>query len=144
MSNQFSYQIQNDGFRNAVVKITGVLDTSDAALLPAVSLKDFVTNDTANLRFVGLAVKHLWHSIGDGLEVQLSWAGTPNDQPIFAIAGRGRETFEVIGPLQPNQANRGYSGNINLRTTGYGLGASSGTPVQNFTVLLEMIKLYAP
>jgi len=141
MANQFSYQIQNDGWRNAVVKITGVLDTSDATLTPAVTLSDFTNNEPNGVLFVGFAIKHLWHSVGDGLEVQLSWAGL-NDQPIFAIAGRGRESFEVIGPLQPNQANPGYNGNINLRTTGYGTGEDATMPIQNFTVLLEMIKLY--
>jgi hypothetical protein len=141
MANKFSYQIQNDGFRNAVIKITGVLDTADAVLTPAVSLNDFTNNEPQGLILCGFAIKHLWLLVGDGLEVQLTWAGL-NDQPIFAIAGRGRESFEVIGPLQPNQANPGYNGNINLFTTGYGTGEDAGMPIQNFTVLLEMIKLY--
>ena len=142
MANAYTSQILEDGFRNAIVKITGVLDTSDATLKPAVSIGDFVTNDTANLRFVGFKVMHIWHSIGDGLEVRISFNGL-NDQVIMALAGRGRESFNMEGGLIPNQANPGYNGAINVYTTGYGTGEDATMPIQNFTVLLEMVKLYA-
>lgn len=141
MANKYSTQILTDGFRNAVVKITGVLDTSDAVLKPAVRLTDFLTNDTANLRFVGFKLMHIWHAIGDGLEAQVAWNGV-NDQLILAIDGRGRETFAGDGGLVPNQGNTGYDGSINVYTTGYGTGANAGMTIQNFSILLEMVKLY--
>jgi hypothetical protein len=140
MANKYTFTVLNDGWRNAVVKVTGVLDTADAVLTPAVALSDFTNNDPHPV-FCGLAVQHIWHSIGDGLEVQVSWAGL-NDQVLFALAGRGRESCTVVGPWQPNQANPGYNGNINIRTTGYGTGEDAGMQIQNFTVQLEMIKLY--
>jgi hypothetical protein len=111
-------------------------------LTPAVSLTDFTNNDTANLRFVGFRLDHLWHSIGDGLEVKIAWAGQ-NDELITAIAGRGRESFEMDGGITPNQSNPGYNGNINLYTTGFGLQAGA-QPIQNFSIELVMVKLYKP
>jgi hypothetical protein len=141
MANVIAKKIVLDGFRNAVVKISGVLDSTDAVLAPAVALSDFHNNDTANLRFVGFKVMHLWHSIGDGLEVQLEWNAV-NPEQIFAIAGRGRESFHTVGGIVPNQQNFGYDGNINLRTSGFG--RSGQAAVQNFTVDLELVKLYAP
>lgn len=138
MANRFDSQVMEDGWRNAVVRITGVLDTSDASLTPAIALGDFTNNDVARQRFVGLRVDHIWHSIGDGLELQISWEAL-NPRLIMALAGRGRESFHTVGGLQPTSTDPGYSGNINLTTTGWG---SEEQTLQNFTVMLEMVKLY--
>jgi hypothetical protein len=144
MANAYSSLIQEDGPRNAVIKITGVLDSTDAVLEPAVTLSDFTNNApySPNGYFVGFRIDHIWHSIGDGLEVQIQWNGR-NPQPIFAVAGRGRESFDRNGGLQPNQANPGYDGSINVFTTGYGTGENAGMTIQNFTLTLEMVKLYS-
>ena len=43
MANAYTSLVQEDGYRNAVVEVTGILDTQDAVLTPAVALQDFVT-----------------------------------------------------------------------------------------------------
>lgn len=137
MANKFDQEIMLDGWRNAVVKITGILDSGDANLSPVISLSDFTNNDINTGRLVGFRIDHIWHSIGNGLEIGLFWDAT-DPQIITAVAGRGKETFG--GGLHPRQNNVGYTGNINLITTGFGV---QGLPPQNFTVLLEMAKLYS-
>ena len=138
MANTFSREILADGYRNAVVKISGVLDTADASLAPAVSLTDFVNNDNVMGKLSGLRVDHIWHSMGNGIEMLLTWDATVQQQ-IAAVAARGRETFIGVGGLKPNMLALGFSGDINLLTTGFNV---QGPGPQNFTLLLEMIKLY--
>ena len=135
MANVLDRQILEDGPRNAVVKLTGVLDTENVSEIPAISLQDF-TNNSPNTHFVGFRIDHIWHSIGNALEIQLDWnAATPKQ--IVAVAGRGRESFSSVGGLQPDQTLPGYDGSINLLTTGF-----DPNTTQNFSILLEMVKLY--
>lgn len=136
MANSLAKSITEEGWRNAVVKLTGVLDSLDVDERPAVSLGDFGNNDPNCGPLVGFRVDHITYSIGDGLEVQLAWnAGTP--QQIVALAGRGKIDVTDEGGFLPNQLSSGYDGNINLTTTGF-----PGGTVQNFTVFLRLIKLY--
>ena len=139
MANQFNMSIMNDGWRNANVKITGVLDTSDAVLTPAISVNDFTSNDPLRTKLIGFRIDRIWHAIGDGLEIQLQWnAAVP--QLIMAIAGRSRESWKEVGGLQPLNVNApGFDGSINLITTGFG---TVGSPTQNFTIGIDMVKLY--
>lgn len=140
MANQIENEVLEEGWRNAIVKLTGVLDTSDTQETPAIVLKDFVSNDIIAGSLVGLRVDHVWYSIGDGLEVQLTWAGV-EEKVIMAIAGRGKQSFDVIGGLRPDMTRLGYTGDINLYTTGFGR-SNTGTAPQNFTITLEMAKMY--
>lgn len=136
MANSLDIQIAEEGPRNAVVKLTGVLDTSNISETPAIALADFQNNDPANLVLVGLRMDMLEYSIGQGLEVQLAWnSGTP--QQIFPLAGRGRIFAWSYGGFIPDQTLTGYDGSINLYTTGY-----VPNTVQNFTIVMELIKLY--
>lgn len=139
MANVLEHQIVEDGWRNAVVKLTGVLDTSDASETPAVALADFTNNDKGAGTLVGFRVDRLDFAVGDGLEVQLLWESS-NPQMIVAIAGRGKIDHWLHGGWQPDRTRANYSGNINLTTTGFGL---QGPGTQNFTVTLELIKLYS-
>jgi hypothetical protein len=125
MANQLNTQILMDGARNAVVKITGVLDTSNVSSTVVVDPASFSPLPT---RF---RIDHLDYSISDPLEVRLQWdAATPVD--ILPIAGRGRMSFHNFGGLQNNATSP--TGKINLLTTGY----STGTLV--FSVVLELVK----
>ena len=141
MANSYATEIIEDGWRNAIALVTGVLDTSDAVISPAIALADFTNNDTLMTALIGFRIDHIWHSIGDGLEVQLRWNGSPNSFLIMAIAGRGRESFDVVGGLQPPMKQLGYQGDITLTTTGFGA-SNTGIAPQNFTILLETTKLY--
>lgn len=135
---QFNRFIQSDGPRNAVVTITGILDVADAAFVPAISLTDFTNNDDRFGKLNGLRVDELNYSMGDGIELALTWAAT-SEQLIAAFAGRGKLKFRSSGGLQPNQSAVGYSGDINLRSTGFN---TQGVPPQNFTVEIYCVKLY--
>lgn len=126
MANSLTTQTIIDGPRNLVIKVTGVLDTSDQGLITVVT-------PSATFRsppFVNLV--HIDYAISDQLEVQLQWQGTPN-QVMMPLAGRGRMSFTDFGGLPDNATTP--TGNIQLLTTGW----ASGTQV--FTLVLEMVKI---
>lgn len=135
MANVLDRQITLDGWRNAVVKWTGVLDSGNVTEIGALKLEDLPNSDK-NLYLKGLRVDMLEYSIGQGLEVQLEWDGLVPQQ-IYPLAGRGKIHSWSYGGFLPDTMRTGYNGNINLKTTGY----QAGT-VQNFTVVLELVKLY--
>lgn len=135
MANSLDVQIILDGPRNAVVKVTGVLDTSDQA-----STKVF---DPATLMIppgslapAPLArLNYIDYSISDQLELQLAWglaAGAGAGKLLIPLAGRGRMSFDDWKGIPNDQANS--DGTIWLKTTGW---ASS---TQIFTIILEMLK----
>jgi hypothetical protein len=126
MANSTTYQILEQGARNAIVKLTGVLDTTNVSLVPAFPI--------ANLDPVPklLRIDHIDYSISDQLEVQLFWNAT-TPALILPLAGRGKMSFWSFGGLQ-NNAGAGVDGQINLLTTGW----TSG--VQVYSIILEMVK----
>lgn len=125
MANVVNTQVLLDGKRNTVIKITGVLDTSNVSATTIVDPANFTPVPT------GFRIDHIDYSISDPLEVRLQWDGaTPVD--ILPIAGRGKMSFYNFGGLTDNATTP--TGKINLLTTGY----STGTLV--FSVVLEMVK----
>ena len=143
MANVFNRFIQEDGWRNAVVTVTGLLDTSDAALEPFIDLSELTNNDTAAGKLVGLRVDRVQYSMsaGTGLEVQLKWevaAEHGGDVLITAIAGQGHDKYKHTGGLIPPMSLVGYVGNIHLYTTGF----AKSAPPTGFTVTAQLIKLY--
>ena len=140
MANVLDIQITEEGPRNGVVKLTGILDTSDVSEVPAIALQDFINNDASSGPLIGLRVDLIEWSISQGTEVQLSWDGL-NPQQIFPLAGRGRISSTNYGGFLPDMTRTGYTGNINLNTTGWANSLSPGA-VQNFTIILELVKLY--
>jgi hypothetical protein len=135
MANSIDYQVTEEGPRNAIIKLTGILDTSDVSEIPAVPLSMFVNNDK-RMNLVGLRVDLIEWSISAGLEVNLAWNGaTP--QQIFPLAGRGRINSTNYGGFIPNMIRAGYTGDINLTTDNYVNGTAA-----NFSIVLELIKLY--
>ena len=129
-------QIVEEGPRNAVVKLTGTLGTSDITELPAIALSDFVNNSWINGRLAGLRVDAVMYSMGLNVDVLLEW-NSAIPQQIMPLAGRGKIDITGDGGLLPDMSRSGYDGNINLRTSGYVPGT-----VQNFTFVLRMVKLY--
>jgi hypothetical protein len=132
MANVVNTQILVDGARNAVVKITGVLDTGNVSSTVVVDPASFTPKPTS------FRIDHLDYSISDPLEVRLQWdASTPID--ILPIAGRGRMSFWNFGGLQDN-GGAGVTGKINLLTSGYN-STTLGTSPLVFSVVLEMVKI---
>ena len=135
MANVYDRQVVEEGPRNAVVKLTGVLDSTDASFVPVIALSDFTNNDK-NLVLTGFRFNEVEYSISDPLGVTLSWMGT-NPQTIVAIAGRGEICAEEHGGLLPDTSRAGYTGDIQLSTTGFVIGK-----IANYTLILELVKLY--
>jgi len=143
MANVTAKQILQDGPRNAIVKLTGTLDTSNVTLTPAISLSDFSANEgTGNTILSGFRVDLVEWSISSGLEILLEWNSTTPKQ-IVPIAGRGRLDANPYGGMLPNSALAGYDGNINLKTTGFGSATATEGAAQNYSVLIELIKIYS-
>lgn len=134
--NAFDKQILEEGYRNAVVKLTGSLDTGNFDTVSAISPADFTNNDPNFSRVSGLRVDHITYSIGDGIELQLAWNSFAPQQ-IAPIAGRGKIDATCDGGFIPDASKPGYDGTINLFSTGFIPGAP-----QNFTVFLRLVKLY--
>lgn len=131
MANSFVKQTLQEGPRNAIVKLTAVLDTSDLGQTTAIDLTTLTQGGTGYTP-QAVRIDHLDYSISDQLEVQLLWdAATP--VVIMPLAGRGRLCFSNFGGLQ-NNAGTGKTGNILIKTTGW----SSGTQV--FSIIVEMVK----
>lgn len=135
MANALSSQITEDGYRNAVVKLAGILDTSDVVQASIINLQTFVGNEQ-NARLVGFRLNLVEWSISNPLEVNLEWNGAIPQQ-ILPLAGRGRIDADNYGGFLPNQLNPGYDGSINLYTKNFQAGS-----IANFTVVLELVKLY--
>lgn len=140
MANSVDYQVTENGPRNVVIKLTGVLDTSDVSELPAITLANFADTNTQTQAsmgtLTGFRIDLIEYAISNGLEVVLSWASnTP--QQIFPLSGRGKFASYNYGGFIPDTTRSGYTGDINLTTSGYIAGS-----VQNFSIVLELIKLY--
>jgi len=126
MANSLVTQIITDGPRNATVKVTGVLDTSDLSVTTIVNPASFVPIPPQ------FRIYHLDYSISDQLELQLQWHATAN-VVILPLAGRGRMSFVDFGGLT-NNAGAGKTGSIDLLTTGWASG------IQIFSLVLELVK----
>lgn len=135
MANKVERQILLDGYRNAIVKLTGVLDTTDVAETPAFAMLDFQNNDPYG-RFVGFRVDRVEYSIGSGIEILLEWNSVGNPQQITPLAGRGKIDGWWHGGWVPDRTRAGYDGSINLKSSGFMAGK------QNFAITVEMVKLY--
>ena len=138
MANVIDRQILEEGPRNAVVKLTGVLDSSDVSELPAFAPSDFSNNDANNGRLIGFRVDHVTYVIADGLEVLLSWhANTPRQ--IVPLAGRGKIDATDDGGFMPNLLDSGFNGAVDLVTNGW----VGGRGALNFTIFMRLVKLYS-
>ena len=115
MANSFTTQILEEGQRNAIVKLTAVLDTSDLALSNAVQMSD-INQGGIGATPTQVRIDHIDYSISDQLEVQLWWDAT-TDVIIMPLAGRGKLMFWNFGGLT-NNSGAGKTGNILIKTTG--------------------------
>lgn len=143
MANTNTKRIVADGPHNAVVELIGQLDTSAAsfAVAPAIDISADFTNNEIGPTFNGLRIDSIEYSLSDALTAQLYWNATA-DQLIAAVAGRGKMRFDCPGNgLQPNRGAAGYDGDIDLTINN--IVVAAGTPIQAYTILLKMTKLYA-
>jgi hypothetical protein len=131
MTNSVTYQVLEEGPRNIIVKVAGVLDTSDYGLNTFISMASSNQGGTGPVP-TQVRIDHIDYSISDQLEVQLFWDAS-TDVVILPLAGRGRMSFWNFGGLT-NNAGAGKTGDVLIKTTGW----TSGTQV--FSVILECVK----
>ncbi len=104
MANLYTVQLLDDGPKNVVARVVGILDTAD---LSGVTLLDPATLSSMQPARPGgqiatqLAIDTIQFSIEDGLEVRLIWDATT---PIVAevMQGRGKTDYKPYGGLQNN------------------------------------------
>jgi len=138
MANSVQIQTLVDSERNLVVKLVGLLDTSnvslatliDPALLAAVNASGLNSQQPTKV-----AIKKVTYDVEDGLAVNLYWDATA-DVPIWRFVGRGFVMGEQIGFLQ-NNAGAGVNGKVLYDTDGYSSGSLS------FSLLIECIKQWS-
>jgi len=138
MANSVQIQTLVDSERNLVVKLVGILDTSnvslatliDPALVAAVNASGLNSQQPTKV-----AIKKVTYTVEDGLAVNLYWDAT-TDVPIWRFVGRGFVMGEPIGFLQ-NNAGAGVTGKVLYDTDGYSSGSLS------FSLLIECIKQWS-
>jgi hypothetical protein len=135
MANVVTTQIINDGPRFTVLRIVGVLDTSDVAPLVIANPTLLVGMDnTGALKAATFRVERCEYSIEDLLAVNLFWEATVSTQ-FAALTGRGElPCGEAYGGIPNNALPAGKTGSL-LSTLGWAAGTLS------FTLILTLVKV---
>lgn len=133
MANLLETQVLLDGPRNVVVKVVGVLDTSDVAntVIADPALMAGIDSSGAQ-KALKLRLKEIEFTIEDGLAVNLLWDAT-TPVLIASYHGRGENCYNDFGGLN-NNAGVGVNGKVLLNTEGWAAGTRS------FTLVLRFIK----
>lgn len=135
MANSVNIQTILDGPRNCIVKVEGILDTSDQSSMVVVdpALVRGIDN-TGSVKASKFRLLKLHYNVEDKLEVRLAWdAASP--VRVEQLTGRGKMDFCDFGGL-PNNAGAGVNGKLLLSTEGWTAGA-----VLSFTLVIELVKV---
>jgi len=135
MANSVQIQTLVDSERNLVVKLVGILDTSNVSLATLIDPALLASVNSTGLNSqkpTKVAIKKVTYDVEDGLAVNLYWDAT-TDVPIWRFVGRGFVMGEQVGFLQ-NNAGTGVNGKVLYDTDGYSSGSLS------FSLLIECIK----
>jgi len=127
MANSLTSQILVDGARNAVVKVVGIVDTSDISASDIVAPASFTPTPTK------FRIDKIQFAVEEGITVRLWWDAN-TDVYITTLNDTGEISAKEFGGLI-NNAGSGVTGKIQLSTEGY----ASGTQAFSFT--LEMAKM---
>lgn len=134
MANSVSTQVILDGPRNCIVKVEGILDTSDLASTVIADPATLAGMDNTGLVKAGnLIVQRITYSIEDTLECRLAWDATTPTR-ICELDGRGTMKYERFAGLT-NNAGVGKTGKILLATEGW-----SAAKIISFSLIIELIK----
>jgi len=134
MANTLTTQIILDGPRNTVVKVVGVLDTSDLTSTVIVDPATLTGMDnTGTLKAKKLKIVNVTHNVEDGLSVAMFWDATTPDR-ILDLVGRNELEFKrFAGLIDPTTV--GSTGKITISTQGWAAAA-----VLSFSIVLELTK----
>ena len=136
MANLTSIQILEDGPKHVVVKLEGVLDTSDVSSTTLVDPATLSVIDPmgGNITLASqLRIDKIMYSIEDGLSVNLFWDAT-SPVRIEELVGRGKMDYFKYQPLY-NNSGAGKTGKITYTTEGFVPGSKL-----SFSVYLAMVK----
>lgn len=133
MANSVTTQVLEDGPENVVIRVEGVLDTSDLASTVIVDPANYGDiGPYAGLKASKLRIKQTLFNVADGLSVNLFWdASTP--VRVQELVGRGQHNHRPAGGLQNNASSP--TGRITLTTTGWSTGK-----IMSFVLYLVMGK----
>jgi len=136
MANVTSIQVLENGHRNYVVKVTGILDTSDVTITDLIdtTAAGFQTGNRPEGNPTGIQICEVEYDIEDSLAVNLYWDATA-DQLALSLVGRGELYFK---PAMQNNAGAGKTGKLQYSTTGWAASA-----VLSFNVTLYCHKTYS-
>jgi len=132
MANSTTIQTLVDGPRNVILKLDGLLDTSDQGstiIVDPATLSDYNIN---GVKATKLRINKINFDVEDGLDVELFWdAGTP--VRIGNFVGRGKVDAWRYGGIVNNATSP--TGKITLQTQGWATGN-----ILSYTIVLELVK----
>ena len=128
MANSLTTQIIVNGARNAVVRVVGIIDTSDIAATTIVDPASYVPVPTE------FRVDRVQYQVEDGISVRLDWDAS-TDVYLGTFVDAGDADYRRFGGIT-NNASTGKTGKIELSTEGW---AASG--VYAFTLVISMTKM---
>lgn len=134
MANVVTTQVLVDGPRNVVIKLTGILDTSDVTATSLVDLTTLSAVDIAGSTPTRLIVDKITYNVEAGLSVNLAWDATTDVTFATLVNSGDKMNFKKFGGLYNTEA-AGVTGAIMYSTQGWSAGAT-----QSFNVVLEMRK----
>lgn len=128
MANRTQITIIEDGWRNAIFHVGGVLDTANVAGL-AINLSTFTNNDPGVLPKIlkWLMPMEVHFGCSGLLGVYLDWEATANQ--LGPVMGSGGHICYGPGLAPSNAAAAGFTGNFLLSTIGFATAASFGLTV---------------
>ena len=127
------FQILNDGYRNATLKITGWVNGSDITNYTVLDPSTLSQIDAQGTLAKTVRVKRINFDIQDGIQVDLIWDGaTPTS--LWECTGRGEIKAGPFGGITDNATTP--NGKITLTT----LGGATTTLNTSFVIVLEIIK----
>ena len=135
MANSTTIQILEDGAAHTVIKLEGVLDTSDVSSTVVVdpAAQSSVDPTGSNyLKATKYKLDKIIHNIEDGLAVNLFWDATTPVR-IEELTGRAKVDYRDFGGLQNNAGATGFTGKVIYTTEGW-----SG--IKSFSVILYLTK----
>lgn len=133
MANTTYVKVIEDGPRNATVRVTALLDTSNLAATALVTKALFTNNDLNAGPLTGFRVNEVKFTVSAGLSAIMEWEATA-DQMIGAFHDSNEVNWAP--GLIPDKAAAGYTGSIKFRSLNW------VATVQAFTITLYLIKLY--
>ncbi len=132
MANSTTIQTLVDGPRNTILKLDGILDTSDQGstiIVDPATLSDYNIN---GVKATKLRINKINFDVEDGLDVELFWdASSP--VRIGNFVGRGKVDAWRYGGIVNNATSP--TGKITLQTQGWSTGA-----ILSYTIVLELVK----